>query len=154
MHAHSHTYTHIHQCTLTYSHACTHTHIHTHTYTNVHTHTHTHARTLTYIHTHTPMYTHILTHAHTYAYTHTHTLTLTRTHTHSTHFQQHLAENRQVRFIYRGRILSNDTQTLQELEITNNSALHVHIGTPRPQGVCTCMPSLPVGGAFASLFKE
>lgn len=73
----------------------------------------------------------------------------------STHFQQHLAENRQVRFIYRGRILSNDTQTLQELEITNNSALHVHIGTPRPQGAAENHQEqdvLDISGLFVPLF--
>ena len=31
--------------------------------------------------------------------------------------------------------MDDDTQTLEELEIRHNCAVHVHIGRPRPQGV-------------------
>lgn len=50
----------------------------------------------------------------------------------STYFQEELTEHRPVRFIYQGRVLDNDTQTLQDLEIGSNHAIHVHIGRSRP----------------------
>lgn len=51
-----------------------------------------------------------------------------------TYFQEQLAEHRPVRFIYQGRVLDNDNQTLQDLEIGSDHAIHVHIGRPRPPG--------------------
>ena len=50
------------------------------------------------------------------------------------HFQEQLAERRPVRFIYQGRVLDSDAQTLQELAIGTLHAIHVHIGRPRPLG--------------------
>ena len=49
-----------------------------------------------------------------------------------TYFQEQLAEHRPVRFIYQGRVLNNDSLTLQDLEIGSQHAIHVHIGRPRP----------------------
>lgn len=51
-----------------------------------------------------------------------------------TYFQEQLAGHRPVRFIYQGRVLDNDNQTLQDLDIGSNHAIHVHIGRPRPPG--------------------
>ena len=53
---------------------------------------------------------------------------------HRTYFQEQLAQHRPVRFIYQGRVLDNDNQTLRGLEIGSNHAIHVHIGRPRPFG--------------------
>jgi hypothetical protein len=52
----------------------------------------------------------------------------------STYFQAQLAEHRPVRFIYQGRVLDADAQTLQDLNIGPNHAIHIHIGRPRPRG--------------------
>jgi hypothetical protein len=49
-----------------------------------------------------------------------------------TYFQEQLAQHRPVRFIYQGRVLDNDNQTLHDLEIGPHHAIHVHIGRPRP----------------------
>jgi hypothetical protein len=48
------------------------------------------------------------------------------------HFQEQLSERRPVRFIYQGRVLENDAQTLQELGVGAHHAIHIHIGRPRP----------------------
>lgn len=50
----------------------------------------------------------------------------------STYFQSEISQNRPVRFIYRGRVLSEDTLTLEQLEMGNQGAIHVHVGRPQP----------------------
>ena len=56
-------------------------------------------------------------------------------HTHiRSHFQQELDQNCPVRFIYQGRVLNDDSVSLQHLGIADGSAVHIHIGRPRPQG--------------------
>ena len=53
-------------------------------------------------------------------------------HVPSTYFQSEISQNRPVRFIYRGRVLSEDTLTLEQLEMGNQGAIHVHLGRPQP----------------------
>ena len=50
----------------------------------------------------------------------------------STYFQSEISQNRPVRFIYRGRVLSEDTLMLEQLEMGNQGAIHVHVGRPQP----------------------
>lgn len=60
-----------------------------------------------------------------------------------------------MRFIYRGRVLSEDTLTLEQLEIGDQCALHVHIGRPRPTGVAENqqeMEMLDLSKLFIPLF--
>ena len=47
------------------------------------------------------------------------------------HFQEELAQSRPVLFILRGQPLQDVTQTLQQLGIADNTALHVHVGQPQ-----------------------
>ena len=53
-------------------------------------------------------------------------------HVPSTYFQSEISQNRPVRFIYRGRVLSEDTLTLEQLEMGNQGVIHFHIGRPQP----------------------
>ena len=39
-----------------------------------------------------------------------------------------------MKFIYQGRVLSDDSTTLAHLDIGNGGAMHVHVGRPRPPG--------------------
>ena len=41
-------------------------------------------------------------------------------------------ENRLVKFIYQGRVLNNDTSSLQQLDITDGCPVHVHTSIGRP----------------------
>lgn len=44
-----------------------------------------------------------------------------------------VAQQRRVRFIYRGSVLEETTITLRDLNVTNNTAIHVHITGPQTQ---------------------
>ena len=47
------------------------------------------------------------------------------------HFSQEISENRPVKFIYQGRVLSDESSTLLSLNITDGCPVHVHVGRPR-----------------------
>ena len=49
------------------------------------------------------------------------------------HFSTELAQQRDVKFIYPGQVIEDDDMTLQQLGVTNNSAIHVHISQARTQ---------------------
>ena len=49
------------------------------------------------------------------------------------YFSGELAQQRDVKFIFRGQVIEDVSTTLQQLGVTNNSAIHVHISQPRPQ---------------------
>lgn len=51
-----------------------------------------------------------------------------------TYFHVEVSEHRPVKFIYQGRLLSEDSATLQDLGIGDGGAMHVHVGRPRPPG--------------------
>lgn len=45
-----------------------------------------------------------------------------------------LSEHRPVKFIYQGRVLSEGSATLRDLNIGDGGAMHVHVGRPHPPG--------------------
>ena len=62
-----------------------------------------------------------------------------------------------VKFIYQGRVLTDDTVTLRTLNIGNGGAMHVHVGRPRPPGSAPEQPAgerevLDLSGLFVPLF--
>ena len=49
----------------------------------------------------------------------------------SQYLQEQLSAGKRIRFISHGQVYEDDTITLQECGVTDNSALHVHISEPR-----------------------
>ena len=49
---------------------------------------------------------------------------------HSQYLQEQLSAGKRIRFISHGQVYENDSITLQECGVTDNSALHVHISEP------------------------
>lgn len=52
----------------------------------------------------------------------------------SAYFHVELSEYRPVKFIYQGRVLSDDNSTLRGLGIGDGGAMHVLVGRPHPPG--------------------
>ncbi len=72
-----------------------------------------------------------------------------------THFQEELSRFCPVKFIYQGRVISEDSTTLSDLNISNGGAMHVHIGRPRPPGAAPEPPDpeiLDLSPFFVPLF--
>lgn len=69
----------------------------------------------------------------------------------SQYLQEQLSAGRRVRFISRGQVYEDDTVTLQECGVTNNSALHVHISEPRTRPSETQNEDLDLSRMFVPL---
>lgn len=49
-----------------------------------------------------------------------------------TYFHAEVDEYRPVKFIYQGRVITDDSTTLHALNISNGGAMHIHVGRPHP----------------------
>lgn len=47
-------------------------------------------------------------------------------------FQEQLSQDLAVRFILRGQVVRDETQTLEQLGLEDHAALHVHVNQPPP----------------------